>query len=205
MIEVVISKYTENSEWIQKINHKTIVYDKSNNPIAGSIHRPNIGRESESLLFHIIENYNSLPDLTIFLQGDPRSNPIIYTYDEVIEEINQQHRHELKTILTWEGYVNIRDYWLKSCATLNDILFENCDDMVIYSSGVQYVIPKEVILNRPLKLYQSLHTQLIKYDNKALIANKKNLSDGIDAWTMEVIWGNIFNVNKKLKPGYQLL
>jgi hypothetical protein len=199
MIEVVISKYNEDSDWIKRINHKTIVYDKSDNPIEGSIHRPNIGREAETLLFHIIENYNNLPDLTIFLQGDPRSNPVKYTYDEVIDEINKEHEHKLKTILTWEGYTNIRNYWLKSCAVLNDVLFEPNDDMVTYSSGVQYVIPKELILNRPLDLYRSLHYQIIKYGHKGLVGDKKDLSDGIDAWTMELVWGNLFDINKKIK------
>jgi hypothetical protein len=199
MIEVVISKYNEDSEWIKRINHKTIVYDKSDNPIEGSIHRPNIGREAETLLFHIIKNYNRLPDLTIFLQGDPRSNPVKYTYDEVIDEINKEHEHKLKTILTWEGYTNIRNYWLKSCAVLNDVLFEPNDDMVTYSSGVQYVIPKELILNRPLDLYRSLHYQIIKYGHKGLVGDKKDLSDGIDAWTMELVWGNLFDINKKIK------
>jgi hypothetical protein len=204
MIEVVISKYNEDSEWIKRINHKTIVYDKSDNPIEGSTHRPNIGREAETLLFHIIENYNHLPDLTIFLQGDPRSNPVKYTYDEVIDEVNKEHEHKLKTILTWEGYTNIRNYWLKSCAVLNDVLFEPNDDMVTYSSGVQYVIPKELILNRPLDLYRSLHYQIIKYGNKGLVGDKKDLSDGIDAWTMELVWGNLFDINKKLKQNYGL-
>ena len=204
MIEVVISKYNENYEWIKRINHKTIVYDKSENPIEGSIPRPNIGREAETLLFHIIENYNNLPELTIFLQGDPRSNPVVYTYDEVIDEINKEHEHKLKTILTWEGHINIRDYWLKSCAILNDILFEPNDDMVKYSSGVQYVIPKELILNRPLELYKMLHDQIMKYGHKGLVGDKKDLSDGIDAWTMELVWGNLFDINKKLKQNYGL-
>lgn len=204
MIEVVISKYNEDGEWIKRINHKTIVYDKSDNPIEGSIHRPNIGREAETLLFHIIENYNHLPDLTIFLQGDPRSNPVKYTYDEVIDEVNKEHEHKLKTILTWEGHTNIRNYWLKSCAVLNDVLFEPNDDMVTYSSGVQYVIPKELILNRPLDLYRSLHYQIIKYGHKGLVGDKKDLSDGIDAWTMELVWGNLFDINKKLKQNYGL-
>ena len=204
MVEVVISKYNEDGEWIKRINHKTIVYDKSDNPIEGSIHRPNIGREAETLLFHIIENYNHLPDLTIFLQGDPRSNPVKYTYDEVIDEVNKEHEHKLKTILTWEGHTNIRNYWLKSCAVLNDVLFEPNDDMVTYSSGVQYVIPKELILNRPLDLYRSLHYQIIKYGHKGLVGDKKDLSDGIDAWTMELVWGNLFDLNKKLKQNYGL-
>lgn len=200
--KVVISKYNEDIEWIKGIKYDTIIYDKSENPIEGSIPRPNIGREAETLLYYIIEHYNNLPDITIFLQGDPRSNPISFTYDEVINEINQEHKNELRTILTWEGKININDYWLKSCSILSNILFEPNNNIVTYSSGVQYVIPKEIILNRPLHLYKMLYDQVIKYRDKGLIADKKDLSDGIDAWTMEIVWGNIFNEKKILKSNY---
>ena len=201
--KVVISKYNEDVEWIKSIKYDTIIYDKSNNPIEGSIPRPNIGREAETLLHYIIGHYNNLPDLTIFLQGDPRSNPISFTYQEVIDEVNKDHEYELKTILTWEGKISINDYWLKSCSILSNILFEPNNNIVTYSSGVQYVIPKEIILNRPLHLYKMLYDQVIKYRDKGLIADKKDLSDGIDAWTMEIVWGLIFDITKILKSDYK--
>jgi hypothetical protein len=201
--KVVISKYNEDVEWVKDIKYDTLIYDKSADPIEGSIPRPNIGREAETLLYYIIEYYNNLPDLTIFLQGDPRSNPISFTYQEVIDEVNKDHKCELKTILTWEGKTNINDYWLKSCLILSNILFKPNNNIVTYSSGVQYVIPKEIILNRPLYLYKMLYDQVIKYGDKGLIADKKDLSDGIDAWTMEIVWGLIFDVNKILKSDYK--
>lgn len=198
---VVVSKYSEDVEWVRKLNHPYLIYDKSTNPIDSSIHRPNIGREAETLLYYIITNYHSLPNKTIFLQGDPRSNPVTYTYDEVISEVNKEHVNELKTILTWEGYTDINQYWLKTCGILNSLLFEG-DSMVKYSSGVQYVIPKDVILNRPLNLYVTLHMLVVKFGHKGLIANLDNLNGGIDAWTMELVWGSIFNKDKKLKENY---
>jgi hypothetical protein len=109
-IKVVVSKYTEDIEWTNKITRPVIIYDKSDTPIDGSIPRPNIGREAETLLYYIITNYNSLPDTTIFLQGDPRSNPVAYSYEQVIDEINKPHEYTLKTILTWEGNLDIKKY-----------------------------------------------------------------------------------------------
>lgn len=198
---VVISKYNESCDWIKNIKHPYIVYDKSNDPIVSSLHRPNIGREAETLLYYIITNYHCLPNKTIFLQGDPRSNPINYTYEQVIDEVNKNHENELKTILTWEGYTDINQYWLKTCGILNSLLFEG-DSMVRYSSGVQYVIPKDVILNRPLNLYITLHMLVVKFGHKGLMPNLDNLNGGIDAWTLELVWGSIFNKNKKLKQNY---
>jgi hypothetical protein len=197
---VVVSKYNEDVSWTEKIIHDVLIYDKSNSPIPNSIGRPNVGRESETLLNYIITHYNNLPDITIFLQGDPRSNPVIYTYDEVLEQINKNHEPKLNTILTWESDMDVSTYWLKSCKVLNDVLFDS-DDRIKFSSGVQYVIPKENILCRPLSLYLMLHKEIIKYGNKHLNFKKTNLNDGIDAWTLEVVWGNILRPEKKLKYG----
>lgn len=195
---VVISRYEENIDWVYKLKHPYIIYDKSANPLKISIPRPNIGREAETLLYYIITNYNILPNKTIFLQGDPRSNPIAYSYEQVIDELNIEHDNILKTILTWEGHVYIDDYWLKTCSILNSVLFYN-NPIVKYSSGVQYVIPKELILNRPLDLYIALHKLVIKFGERSLISDLNNLEFGIDAWTMELLWGSIFDKEKILK------
>lgn len=200
---VVVSKYNEDVDWVKNIKHDYIVYDKSSTPIEGSIPLRNIGRESETLLYYIITNYKNLPDLTIFLQGDPRSNPISYTYEQVIEEINKEHPYSLETILTGNGRIFINDYWLKTCATLNRKLFPETDGYVEYSPGVQYVIPKDVILNRPVELYETLHNEVLKFGNSELQNNLECLYRGIDAWTLEIVWGSIFNVDLKLDANYK--
>jgi hypothetical protein len=198
---IVISKYNEDVSWTEKLIHPYIIYDKSEQLNGNAIKRLNIGREAETLLYYIITNYHSLPEITIFLQGDPRSNPVTYTYEQVIEQLNIEHSPELKTILTWEGNTDIKNYWLKSCAVLHSLLFEG-DTVTKYSSGVQYVIPKDCITNRPIDLYILLYALVIKYGHKGLDGNKTKLNDGIDAWTMELIWGSIFNKNKILKQDY---
>jgi len=200
---VVISKHDEYIDWVKDIKHDYIIYDKSSNPIEGSIPLPNIGREGGTLLHYIVTNYNDLPDITIFLQGDPRSNPISYTYEEVIDEINKEHPHELKTILTWEGRMIIADYWLKTCSILDKKLFYETDGYVTYSSGVQYIIPKDIILNRPLGFYKMLYDEVLRYGNLGLNHGLDDLSNGIDAWTLELVWGSIFNKEKILKEKYE--
>lgn len=195
---VVVAKFQEDVSWLKQVKYKTIVYDKSNNPIYNSIQRPNVGKEAETLLRYIITYYNELPDLTIFLQGDPRSNPISFTYEEVIEEINKHHENKLKAILAREYDIDLNTHWLKSCKILKDQLF-NTDDKVRYSSGAQYVIPKENILCRPLDFYKSLHKEVLKFEDKHLDENKQDFSEGIDAWTLEILWSTIFDTNIKLK------
>ena len=71
MVNIVVSKYGEDIDWVKKINHKVTIYDKSNNPVEGSIKLKNVGREGETFLYHIVNNYNNLDDVTVFLQGNP--------------------------------------------------------------------------------------------------------------------------------------
>ena len=67
-IELVVARYLEDLSWLNNIppQIKLLVYDKSPN---GNL--PNVGREAHTYLNHIVENYNTLPDLTIFAQGKP--------------------------------------------------------------------------------------------------------------------------------------
>ena len=46
-----------------------IIYDKSPSPVAGSRPLPNVGRESHTYLHHIVSNYDSLADWTVFSQA----------------------------------------------------------------------------------------------------------------------------------------
>lgn len=72
-------------------NYKVIVYNKSGNEITlknNSIqkHLNNIGREGETYLNHIINNYNNLSEYTIFIQDD--TNNHICDYNQFIDFCN---------------------------------------------------------------------------------------------------------------------
>ena len=73
--EIVVARYNENLDWLKKIKKskdlKITVYNKGNNDInVPFISLANIGRESHTYLYHIINNYDNLADQTIFCQGD---------------------------------------------------------------------------------------------------------------------------------------
>jgi hypothetical protein len=74
--EIVIARYNENLDWLKKIKKskdiKITVYNKGKDDInVPFIPLPNIGRESHTYLYHIINNYDNLADQTVFCQGDP--------------------------------------------------------------------------------------------------------------------------------------
>ena len=68
MIELVVAHYNEDLSWLRNIPPQITarVYDKSP---TGNL--PNVGREAHTYLHHIVENYDALPDLTVFAQGKP--------------------------------------------------------------------------------------------------------------------------------------
>jgi hypothetical protein len=73
--EIVVARYNENLDWLKKIKKskdlKITVYNKGKDDIdVPCIKLPNIGRESHTYLYHIINNYDKLADQTIFCQGD---------------------------------------------------------------------------------------------------------------------------------------
>ncbi len=68
--ELVVARYRENCTWLASARGWSIrVLRKADAPGPGEL--PNIGREAHSYLSHIVERYDSLADVTAFVQGNP--------------------------------------------------------------------------------------------------------------------------------------
>jgi hypothetical protein len=94
-IGVVISRFNEDISWSYGITHKKYLYNKGNdidlsdNSISPYIIEvlPNVGRESQTYLHHIVKNYDNLDEFTFFLQGDPSDHGYPENFPSV-ENIN---------------------------------------------------------------------------------------------------------------------
>lgn len=83
-IELVIARYNEKLEWLNKepfCNYYHTIYNKGNDlnfcsnfKTLRTISLNNIGRESHTYLSHIILRYDTLPKLTIYLPGSLDKN-----------------------------------------------------------------------------------------------------------------------------------
>jgi hypothetical protein len=85
-INLIIARYNENLDWIEYIpknlNINIIIYNKGLDDISyPSIKLQNIGRESHTYLYYIIENYDNLADINISTQGDPFIHNPNFIYD----------------------------------------------------------------------------------------------------------------------------
>lgn len=77
-IDIIVSRYNEDLKWtLEKPfdQFKYIVYNKGNNEnfekknVKEIISIPNVGKCDETYLHHIIDNYNNLADINVFLPG----------------------------------------------------------------------------------------------------------------------------------------
>ena len=120
--EFVIAHYNENLDWLTPIANHTHVYHKGKDPQPPPLplyawdRLSNVGRESHTYLYHIINNYETLPEITVFLQGDGQEladnlcfrNPMKYVYNVKKNITCKVHRR----LNNW-GRINHYGKWLK--------------------------------------------------------------------------------------------
>lgn len=77
-IEIVISRYNENLEWLNEypfneftytVYNKGVNSDFEKNRVNKIITLPNVGRCDHTYLYHIVKNYNNLANITVFFPG----------------------------------------------------------------------------------------------------------------------------------------
>lgn len=72
IVDMVVAHYNEDLSWIEAVRPfvRLFIYHKGNNPENKDfIMLKNVGREAHTFLTHIINNYDNLADITLFMQG----------------------------------------------------------------------------------------------------------------------------------------
>ena len=72
-IEVVVARWNEDVSWLEPLAPHVILYNKGDkldgNKYKRVVQLANVGRESYSYLYHIVENYDTLAPITVFTQA----------------------------------------------------------------------------------------------------------------------------------------
>lgn len=173
MVNIVVAKYNENIEWTKKLHHKITIYDKSENPVDGSIKLKNVGREGETFLYHIVNNYHNLDDVTVFLQGNPfehlqllvgwRSILTDKEIDLVCDKINTEINDSCDFTTFYQVLYNDQNgtNGVNTSQACIEYYGETYTNFTV-APGAQYIVPKKYILARPLDFWKKLH--LAMYD-----------------------------------------
>ena len=210
--KIVISRYNENLDWLDLINQSNydiVIYNKGNDINREFIKLDNVGREAHTFLTYIVDNYDNLPEYTIFLQGEPfyhctdeyrrlycDNNSYEYNknldYKYFINLINSENfvgfnlveflNNELKECYIGDAFVKYDGFNINPYLTN---LFNDQNHEFKFIAGAQYCVLKETIIKRSLQFYKTC----LEY----------SLQDDEFPWVMERFWYMIFFTNEKTK------
>lgn len=180
MMHIVIAKYKEDIKWLHKFNYSYTVYNKGPEiEDKFTINIPNTGRESETYLRYIIENYGTLPECTLFVQGNP------YPHCSNLEEQLSNYRGEpyyfvgRELIYDFEnGAPHHPGLNIAEIAKLLGIYTGK--ERYYFVPGAQFIVKSETIKRRSLEWWKQAYE----------IHNKFHSSP----WVYERLWGDIFAV-----------
>lgn len=176
---VVIARFNEEIKWIKNIDKKWNIYlynKGSDIEEFCSLKKQNIGRESETYISHIINNYENLSDYISFCQGNPFTHsPDIL--NEMKNYIAHDHFYPFKTqkgshIGNYDGTYLDCDVngipqhpglpILDFCKNIN--LNLQVDTNLKFVAGAQFIINKKNILKHEKDFYINLNTVMLSVD-----------------------------------------
>jgi hypothetical protein len=185
---VIISRYEEDVSWLENYNFDYIIYNKgselSSDYNVSNI--DNIGNNQRDIFKYIIENYDNLPDVMTFIQGDPFEHCKKEKFDKLInnttftalESYEDIQQNDAQILDESGGYMEINNSWYinahngtynQSCAyssffefmlkTFKNYTYE---PWVRFSPGSQYIITKEIAKFYSKKFWEFLMNILYK-------------------------------------------
>jgi hypothetical protein len=138
--EIIIAKYKEDLSWVNSLNGFNItVYDKSDE-LNTYTKLENKGRESDTYLQHIINNYNNLSDINIFVQGNPFDHcPNLY------ELIHNNIYTLLGNSITCDKYGNPHHFGIPIIDIWGEISIKQIPDEIHFTPGAMFIVEKQQI------------------------------------------------------------
>jgi hypothetical protein len=186
MKTLVVSRFNEEINWTKQIKDwNVIIYNKGEMLDVVSIALPNVGREAETYLNFIVNNYHDLCGLYGFVQGNPFGNGLSDN-EKIILDINSTD--------TLEGF----SYFKNSRILYSDLnglpdhntgidIIGYCTKFGIkvpekleFTPGAQFVVCSNSIKARPLDFYKNLLNSV----NNSIKPN--------EAYILERLWFYIF-------------
>lgn len=202
MVKFVIAKYNEDVDWVKHLQHSYIIYDKSddttiNKPFYKSL--KNVGREGETFLYHIVNNYDNLDEVTVFLQGNPFDHlqslsgwRVISDMSEkmiVIDKMNTEITDDSGFATFYQVLYNVPNYTNNVNTKEACLKYYNKDyNHFTVCPGAQYIVPKQYILSRPLEFWKTLHQAM--YNNEEL-----------NGYCQEMLWYLAYTHNMNYNVG----
>jgi hypothetical protein len=185
--QIVISRYNEDINWLYSFKDISLIYNKGANNIDLNIFNivklRNVGRESHTYLYHIVNNYEKLAENTIFFQGSIKDHKVLNMSDYInnnsitayfenilFDKLRNKIEHKGK----WEKEYNkglmlkesLTPYeWLKNVI---GIIFEENIDVIKVIWGANFAVSRDLIKSKPKSFYQNILRYIENHINPEL-------------------------------------
>jgi len=228
--QIVVARYNEDIKWLLPFKDITIIYNKGDyHPLLSKFHTiylNNVGRESHTYLYHIINNYNNLKKITIFFQGNisDHNDKILdiedyfqdkdfigkldnYDINLLKKEINHfgKYKKDLKT-------GNMRKSDFLPFDWINNIIGIDLNNISNFSKVVwnaNFSIKKELILKKSINFYKNILRYISDHSNPEeghflerswyIIFNNKYIEKSLINYIKINNYNNINNIYNFLK------
>jgi len=195
-IELVVAKYGENLDWLDYLGKQSVIYNKGEEIVSQwkykkVINLPNVGRESHTYLYHIINNYDNLADITMFCQGNiDNSIPFImglnrslsplsyidslyneakimgYSLNQYAGNLYLDENGQFKNFkITSFGNQILKDSSHTLGTWYEKVFAESCPERIPWYMKATFCISRQKIISRPKAFYQDLITYLDNHSN----------------------------------------
>lgn len=147
---IVVARFNEDVTWLEQLNHEVVVYNKGT-PVPGWINIENKGREGETFLRYILENYHKLPELVGFVQGRPFDH-----CPDTVSVINSARGFQPigKMCLDPPGDCGWTDGINETLQKIMGIKRKRLE----FCGGAQYMVPREMIRSKPFQWWKSTYS-----------------------------------------------
>ena len=170
MKTLIVTKYKENIDWLDDVVGWDIkIYDKDKD-------YPNIGREAETAIRFILDNYDNLNGYYCFLQGDPFAH-----YKGILELLTKNEFITplfLGQELEEDNKASTYHPGLRLVAEYEEIFQQKSPEWFNFYEGGQFILTHKDIKKNSKEFYQRIYDMFDKYSDLP--------------WCLERFWNLIF-------------
>lgn len=188
-MQIVIARYKEDTTWTDGLGN-VVIYNKSTSDVESPhevVPLPNVGREGHTYAYHILTQYDTLDDYTVFLQGYPfdHSPQLETQLREIRDRIAQGTQPDFQYVSQRVLFSNLErcpyDITLHMAPTYEKVFgIQKKGHPFTFGAGAQFVVSRAAIQSRPRSFYQNL-CAVLDYD-----------VNPIEGFSVERFWQMIF-------------
>lgn len=206
---MVVARYNENIGWLKDVSLNYTVFNKGSESlpewVKNEVKLPNVGREAHTYLTFIINNYDALPDFTIFVQGNPFDHSI--NFIKRLSRFNGRHDFFILTdkLNGRQKSGKFTHAERKVSSSARKIFIDELDSF-LFPKGAQFIVSKKAILFHSKLTYQKIMDFMLEevspddiclHMRKAHCPRNCEYRRPFSPWVLERLWMSLFNNKHK--------